>query len=156
MMPTAPVHQGWAAIQAIDLDAVVLLLRQVLVLEDPVRVAACRACRPGSGDAVGREVGHLAVVAARRCPSFLRYGRYSSTAGTGSLAAPSGSQMRAPGGSRRSSSTNACADDLDRREVVADRRGHAEGDANERRLEYVKRGWRTLPRPDFHESVSTR
>ena len=38
-MPTAPVHHGWAAIQAMRLDAVVQLLLEVLVEENPVRLA---------------------------------------------------------------------------------------------------------------------
>ena len=100
VMPTAPSHQGWAAIQAMTSTRVVLLLRQVLVHDDPVGVAACRAwsTRTPAIPCAG-EVGHLRAGRPPRCP------RSCGTAGTRGPPAPGRSRRpRAARSARRAGS----------------------------------------------------
>ena len=65
-MPTAPVHQGCAASQAITSTRVVLLLRQVLVVAAALRVAAAAHVDADAGVAVPGEVGVARGVARGR------------------------------------------------------------------------------------------
>ena len=55
IMPTAPVHQGCAASQAITSHASSLLLRQVFVVEHAVGLAAAADVDPHAGVAVRRQ-----------------------------------------------------------------------------------------------------
>ena len=95
-MPTSPVHQGCAASQAIDLDAVVLLLRQVLVAsaapsESPVPRMSTRT----RGVAVAGEVGMHGLVARGRAVALAVGDVLEDAPAPGSASASSGSQMRA-------------------------------------------------------------
>ena len=53
----SPVHHGWAASQAMTSQRVVLLLRQILVVEHPVGVAGAAHVDAHAGVAVAGEVG---------------------------------------------------------------------------------------------------
>ena len=65
-MPTAPVHHGCAASQAITSTQSACSCSRVLVREEAVGLAAATDVHPHAGVAVTREPGHLLVVAGDR------------------------------------------------------------------------------------------
>ncbi len=77
-----------------DLERVVLLLLAVLVGQHTVGLAAAADVDAHRGIAVSSEIG-VGERVALDVPSRLRYGRYSSRAGTGERSASSGSHRRA-------------------------------------------------------------
>ena len=73
IMPTAPLHQGWAASQAITSQCVSLLLRQIFIQEQTVRIAGAAHVDANGGVAVPGEIGvHLAVAQHGSVPPPIR------------------------------------------------------------------------------------
>ncbi len=65
IIPTSPLHHSCAASQAITSSASSCSCGEVLVVEQPVRVAAAAEVDPHAGEAVVGEVRVVAVVARR-------------------------------------------------------------------------------------------
>ena len=93
IIPTAPVHHGCSASQAITASTSRRLLRGVLVVDQPVRVAAAAQVDPHARVPVAGEVAVPGGVAAPRCRRPCGRARRPGSRAPGSRSASSGSQI---------------------------------------------------------------